>query len=456
MFLSSIWCAPLSGFTLWILSKGSEARIPRFFTRRGTLWCMVLCGVVGLLSGVAGLAGAWMAQEYLVCLSTVFLIVACYVFIAYGSLLLLVLQELGEEKTVRFYRIAPQRGDSFCHPGRVGRAVGYTCLLLLMFVFLAVNGATGYRLMSRGVITRYYRPPSNVMVPTPSGHFHLECMGEGPLHESDVFLLLDADIAASSLGYSWLVWSLSQYWRTCWFDRPGYGWSDSNPPPRSALRETEDLSYALGQAGLQGNRFVYISHGLSSWNALLFKSVQPRVVAMVFLDPLDPRDMMRDSEASRYHFIDWAPWAMIGNSFGLLSPFFEVIQYFHPVWQLPQSKITLYIDAVSKQSFWSTLVDETNAAAQSAQEVLSAYPYGVYALGNLPIAMWARPDSSSLDYYSTLSTDCRIYNLTGGHWFLFQKLYAVEIVNGTTAIVLDALLETRSEGVRRGLQQFIH
>jgi hypothetical protein len=185
---------------------------------------------------------------------------------------------------------------------------------------------------------------------------------------------------------------------------------------------------------------------MSAWNSLLFNTMDNQVIAMVFLDPLDPRDILADSEAARFGFITWAPWAMIANSFGLLSPFFQVISYFRPVWRLPPAQVSFYIDSVSRQSFWSTLVDETQAASLSATETLAKYPYGTFALQNLPILLWTRPESSSMDYYSTLSSNCLIRNLTSqGHWFLFEKPWAVDIVDTTLALVMGALGEKIQE-----------
>lgn len=161
-------------------------------------------------------------------------------------------------------------------------------------------------------------------------------------------------------------------------------------------------------ANLASSRIVYISHGLSAWNALLFSTLlqQDQLLALIFIDPLDPRDALlqnNDAERNRLAFGSWATLAMHGNAFGVIQPFFRSWSYFAPVWNLPSTDVPFYVDAISRQSFWATLVDESDALHLSARETLARFPHATYVLGELPVAAWTRKDSSSMMYFSTLS-----------------------------------------------------
>ncbi len=195
-------------------------------------------------------------------------------------------------------------------------------------------------MFGRGFVFRHEKPSKEDYFSIGDGDrmFYLDCKGRGAGPDSDVVLLLDADMASSSYGWAWLAPSLSKFWRTCVFDRPGYGWSSVGDPPRTVVRETDDLLLALNASGMDGSRFVYISHGLSSWNGLLFQSQRPdQVVAMVFIDPFDPRNQNDNRERERLSFVSSFGYAgMLVNAFGFLRPFFYLMTYFRPAFDLPE------------------------------------------------------------------------------------------------------------------------
>lgn len=321
----------------------------------------------------------------------------------------------------------------------------------VVILFVLINGAAAYRQAERGWTFRYGRPNvANFVELSAERVFFLQCSGSGASIEGDVVLLLDADIASSSYGWSWLTPSLSNLWRTCIFDRAGYGWSTPGAWPRTVEAEASDLFIALQAAGVGSSRFVYISHGISAWNSLLFRSlVGEQVVAMVFLDPFEPHKIVgSDSvERERLSFIEnFGRAGMILNAFGVLPPFFHLIRYFAPAFNLPETILPLFVDSVSRQDFWTTIVSENDVINQSANETLSRYPLGSYALGNTPIAVWARNDTSATnatsgEYFATLSNRALMLNLSfaDNHFFIFEKRFAQVIVETTSYIVRTAI-----------------
>jgi pimeloyl-ACP methyl ester carboxylesterase len=73
--------------------------------------------------------------------------------------------------------------------------------------------------------------------------------------------------------------------RYCYWDRPGFGWSDNAPSPNSAGRSADDLSEALAIAGEQGP-FVLVSAGIGSIYSRIFSSRHVRDVKGIFM--IDP------------------------------------------------------------------------------------------------------------------------------------------------------------------------
>ncbi|KAI9879683.1 MAG: hypothetical protein M1830_007629 [Pleopsidium flavum] len=70
--------------------------------------------------------------------------------------------------------------------------------------------------------------------------------------------------------------------RYCYWDRPGYGWSDNAPSPHSAGMSADALSEALAQAGEQGP-WVLVSAGVGGIHSRIFSSRHVRDIKGIFL-----------------------------------------------------------------------------------------------------------------------------------------------------------------------------
>jgi hypothetical protein len=228
--------------------------------------------------------------------------------------------------------------------------------------------------------------------------------------------------------------------------KKGYGWSSGGASPRTAAAETADLLVALNVSGMSESRFVYVSHGLAAWNGLMFQhAMQKQVVAMIFIDPFDPRDQVKTDkrERERLAFVNSFGYAgMLVNAFGFLRPFFYLMTYFRPVFDLPESVVPSFVDSISRQSFWETIVAENRVLSTSGNETLALFPFDQSApLKDLPLALWSRAQSQSYEYFSSLSTNVIATNMTDdqNHFFIFDKKFAADIVSITSAAVGFAL-----------------
>ena len=444
--LSSMFATPLAVnlFMIVVASKRhGRTREREFVLFRSRTACKI-CAVVaffGILAGIVGFGGASMGQEFFAAAMALLHVSVCFSLCLF-SLRSVILNR--SVKPARFYRQPERTKRSQWKQLLVVYALS-AVVLGIVAVLVIINGLAAYRVAERGYVFRYGRPRVADFVDLAADRqFFLQCSGSGPGSESDMVILLDADIASSSYGWAWLTGSLSMLWRTCVFDRPGYGWSTGGMPPRTVGRETDDLIEALTAAGVGSSRFIYISHGLSGWNALLFKrALGEQVVSMIFIDPFDPRKLVNTNliERERLRFISqFGRVGMLINAFGVMQPFYHLITYFQPSFNLPQVILPLFIDSVSREAFWTTMVAEYDVISDSANDTLSAFPFSGFGLGDMPIGVWARFDSESRDYFSKLSTSTSVFNLTDDtHFFIFDKQYAEQIVKETSKIVRSAV-----------------
>jgi pimeloyl-ACP methyl ester carboxylesterase len=82
-------------------------------------------------------------------------------------------------------------------------------------------------------------------------------------------------------------WSLvqpgvSRFTRVCSYDRPGSGWSDLGPTPRTMKQEANELHLLLRKAGINGP-YVLAGHSLGGLIARIYSDLYPKEVAGIVL-----------------------------------------------------------------------------------------------------------------------------------------------------------------------------
>lgn len=144
---------------------------------------------------------------------------------------------------------------------------------------------------------------------------HLACIGEPKsADETTPTLLLEA--GESPVEYDLEHWAYSAYQngtisRYCYWDRPGYAWSDNAPSPHSAGMSADAFSEALALSGEEGP-WILVSGGYGSIVSRIFSARHLRdVVGMMLVDPLHEDLLHRVGSPTRGFFI-WG-W-------GVLSP----------------------------------------------------------------------------------------------------------------------------------------
>jgi hypothetical protein len=199
----------------WRTGRARDAEFALF----QNVWALrVTCGaaVLGMMCSTMALSGALMGQEESAAASAGVHVLTCF------SLALVCAGMLGampeEGKQTNLYRKMEER------PALHRRVLTYALLtfLIVVVVFaLVINGSAAFRLFSRGYVFRHDKPLSSdyFQITADGRMFYLACRGAGAGPDSDVVVLMDADLASSSYGWSWLTPSLANLWTTCVFDR---------------------------------------------------------------------------------------------------------------------------------------------------------------------------------------------------------------------------------------------
>lgn len=143
---------------------------------------------------------------------------------------------------------------------------------------------------------------------------HLACVGAISYTNGtkDAIVLLEA--GEEPLEYDFEHWAYAAYKngtisRYCYWDRPGYAFSDNAPSPHSAGMSADGLAEALAKAGEEGP-WILVSAGTGSIVSRIFSSRNLKsVVGMMMVDPMH-EDLLHRIGSPGRGFILWA-WGII-------------------------------------------------------------------------------------------------------------------------------------------------
>lgn len=193
-------------------------------------------------------------------------------------------------------------------------AVLVATILTTAFILVAILMTGTLSVRARDATLPY--AGSRILVDGDKYAVHLSCVGNTTTTHGapDPTILLEA--GESPAEYDFEHWaynalqngSISRY---CYWDRPGYAWSDNAPSPHSAGMSADALSEALAKAGETGP-WILVSAGTGSIVSRIFSSRHLRqVTGLMLIDPLHEDLLHRIGNPGR-GFVLWG-W-------GILSP----------------------------------------------------------------------------------------------------------------------------------------
>lgn len=191
-------------------------------------------------------------------------------------------------------------------------AVLFATLILVIYIIVAVLMSGTLVLRARDATlpmngNRFYVDGNKYEV-------HLNCIGNltDASGDKSPTMILEAGEEPSEYDleqWAYSAWQNATISRFCYWDRPGFAWSDNAPSPHSAGMSADALSEALAQAGEEGP-WILVSAGVGSIISRIFSSRHNRaVVGMLLVDPLH-EDLLYKLSSPGRGFLLWC-WGVI-------------------------------------------------------------------------------------------------------------------------------------------------
>ncbi len=304
---------------------------------------------------------------------------------------------------------------------RLVRWLGWSLAgVILLLVILAAAGAIYQGMASARDAER--NPPPGRMVDLGGHRLHLWCEGEGA-----PVVVLDTVLGGSSLSWARVQPQVAGTTRVCSFDRPGYGWSDPGPSPRTSDRIVEELRLALEKAELP-KPYLLVGASFGGCNMRLFALRHPdRVSGLVLVDSAH-EDQIRRMPRSRDPAVELGPLRLfrIAVRLGILRiagmPVGEASMGFLPAGLQDRARMvgmrTAVVDAI---------YEETAALPESFSELREAVTTaGKTPFGSRPLVVLTHAEEKPLQ-----GDEAEAYRT----WLRMQAELAAQSTRGRQVIV---------------------
>ena len=114
------------------------------------------------------------------------------------------------------------------------------------------------------------------------GGYRLHLLCTGTRHAGAPTVVLSIGGGGFAVDWSLVQKPLSDSARVCSYDRPGFGWSDAGPTPRTFIQEAHELRTALETAG-ERPPFILVGQSLGAWVVRRFAEEHVAVVSGIVL-----------------------------------------------------------------------------------------------------------------------------------------------------------------------------
>jgi len=191
-------------------------------------------------------------------------------------------------------------------------AVLAATVLTVVFIVIVVLMTATLGMRARDSTLKMYG--DRILVDGDKYAVHLACIGNVTETggQRDATVILEA--GENPLEYDLEHWAYSAFRngtisRYCYWDRPGYAFSDNAPSPHSAGMSADALSEALAKQGEEGP-YILVAAGTGSIVARIFSSRHlKQVTGLLFVDPFH-EDLLHQLASPSRGFLLWA-WGVI-------------------------------------------------------------------------------------------------------------------------------------------------
>lgn len=251
-----------------------------------------------------------------------------------------------------------------------------------MLVVLMITGSV-YQMLASSADNRTFPAPGR-LVDVGGYRMHIHCTGEAKSGAPTV-ILDHGGGAFGSLDWSVVQPVLSKSVRVCAYDRPGYGWSDTSPKPRTARSAAEELHTLLANAEIPAP-YLMVADSWGGYSTRMFATMYAHEVAgLVFMD-ISHENTWKHPEIREFN-VQYGKLTLAGritSPVGLWRVLVRAGVLSHPYLQfaVPQAR-DVASALTSRTSYWKMIYAETNVNNLDidAEQVRASRRF----LGDLPI-----------------------------------------------------------------------
>lgn len=128
---------------------------------------------------------------------------------------------------------------------------------------------------------------------------NLYCSGDG-----SPTVILESGHSVPGLGWAVIQPQIAKFTKACWYDRAGYGWSDSGPFSQHSNQIAKDLHRLLVSANVHPP-YVLVGHLFGAFNIRAFQHFYPQeVMGMVLIDPASENSAVDNPTIPVNHHIE--------------------------------------------------------------------------------------------------------------------------------------------------------
>lgn len=221
------------------------------------------------------------------------------------------------------------------------------------------------------------------------GHkMHIYCTGV--IQSNFPTVILDAGNGRSALDWSLVQPELAKTMRVCSFDRPGYGWSELAPTPRTGKNIVDEEKKMLEAAGIPGP-YILVGHSGGGMYARIFAKYYPQDVAGLVLvdsaavsaDTFKPLEDLEHAQWQQYYVIKTLATYNILPTLGKIGGD-KVIPGF--VQKLPGEYHEPYLASIARPAYFNVMKAEGDELSTKDDEVWQELN-SITSLGNIPVVV---------------------------------------------------------------------